>query len=91
MPTTVAVFDVWRNMEHDATKKLIHRWQRRADKVDEDLTVYMTFQTSTNGKKIVLQANLRGTFLGGVDKLLELMEEEFPELGLQRQECFEMR
>ncbi|GMN59179.1 hypothetical protein TIFTF001_028268 [Ficus carica] len=102
VPSTVAVFDVWRSMEHDATKKLVHRWQRRADKVDEDLTTYMTFQTSEssnidqkiegkNSMKIVVQANVRGTFHGSVDKLLELMQKEFPELGLQRQECSEMR
>lgn len=91
VPKTVAVFDVWRNMEHNATKTLFHRWQRRADKVDENLTVYMTFQTSSNDSKIVLEANVRGTFHGGVDKLLELMKEEFPELGLQGQECSEMR
>ncbi|GMN67808.1 hypothetical protein TIFTF001_036867 [Ficus carica] len=91
VPKTVAVFDVWRNMEHNATKTLFHRWQRCADKVDENLTVYMTFQTSSNDSKIVLEANVRGTFHGGVDKLLELMKKEFPELGLQGQECFEMR
>ncbi|GMN68035.1 hypothetical protein TIFTF001_037096 [Ficus carica] len=91
VPKTVAVFDVWRNMEHNATKTLFHQWQRRADKVDENLTVYMTFQTSSNDSKIVLVANVRGTFHGGVDKLLELMKKEFPELGLQGQECSEMR
>ncbi|GMN70856.1 hypothetical protein TIFTF001_053997 [Ficus carica] len=102
LPTTVAVFDVRRNREDDATKKLVHRWQRRADKVDEDLTFYMIFLIAVssnsdhkdegkNPAKIVIQANIRGTFHGGVEKLLELMGEEFPELGLQRQECFEMK
>ncbi|GMN68663.1 hypothetical protein TIFTF001_037721 [Ficus carica] len=100
VPKKVAVFDVSRNLENDATKKLFHRWQRRAYKVDKDLTVYMTFRTAVsstidqNGKnvtKIVLQADIRGSFNGGVDKLLELMQKEFPELGLQRQECLKMK
>ncbi|GMN55636.1 hypothetical protein TIFTF001_024765 [Ficus carica] len=44
-----------------------------------------------NPTKIVIQANVRGTFHGGMEKLLELMGEEFPKLGLQRKECFEMK
>ncbi|GMN59177.1 hypothetical protein TIFTF001_028271 [Ficus carica] len=101
VPSTVTVFDVWRNMEHDATKKFVHRWQRRANKVDEDLTICVTFQTFASSKihhkdkgknstEIVVKANVRGTFHGGVSRLLELMQREFPELGLERQECSEM-
>ncbi|GMN58201.1 hypothetical protein TIFTF001_027298 [Ficus carica] len=70
-----------RNMEHEVTEKIVHRWQCRAYKVDEDLTTYMTFQTF----------HVRGTFHGDAGRLLELMQMEFPELGLQRQECSEMR
>ncbi|XP_024026996.1 cannabidiolic acid synthase-like [Morus notabilis] len=96
VPSTVTVFDVKRSMEDDATKKVFHRWQRRADKVDEYLSIYVRFQTESSidnegNKKTVLTASFRATFHGGVDRLLELMQKEFPELGLLRKECTEMR
>ncbi|GMN31048.1 hypothetical protein TIFTF001_041537 [Ficus carica] len=98
VPKKVAVIDIGRIMDSDATTKLFHRYQRRANKVDEDLTVYITFKTAVsstidhNGKNATkIVTNLRGTFNGGVDKLLGLMEKEFPEVGLQRQECLEMK
>ncbi|GMN59181.1 hypothetical protein TIFTF001_028269 [Ficus carica] len=94
VPSTVTVFDVSRNMENDATKRFVHWWQRRASKVDENLTIFLTFKTaasSNNDTKIGVEVGVRGTFHGGVDKLLELMEKEFPELGLQRRDCSEMR
>ncbi|XP_024018981.1 cannabidiolic acid synthase-like [Morus notabilis] len=94
IPPTVAVFDVRRTMEDNATKKFVHQWQHRADKVDEDLTIYITFRTVSSvdkegNKKIVLEVAPRGTYHGSVDKLLQLMQKEFPELGLQRHECIE--
>ncbi|GMN65148.1 hypothetical protein TIFTF001_034216 [Ficus carica] len=95
VPSTVTVFDVKRNFEHDTTKKLVYWWQSRADKVDEDLNIFLSFRTASSidkegNEKIVLEASFQATFHGGVDKLLQLMEKEFPELGLQRQECTEM-
>ncbi|GMN32977.1 hypothetical protein TIFTF001_048235, partial [Ficus carica] len=96
VPSKVTVLSVWRNMEHEATKKFLHRWQRNAHKVDEDLSIYITFVTASyvdeqGNKKIVVEANVRVTFHGAMNRFLELMQEEFPELGLQRQECHEMR
>lgn len=96
VPSIVSVFDVNRNIEHDATKKLLHRWQRNADKVDEDLTIFVVLRTvisSTDkkgNKRIGLEASFQATFHGGVDRLLQLMQEKFPELGLRRQDCIEM-
>uniref|UniRef100_UPI003F7783B5 MaDS1 n=1 Tax=Morus alba TaxID=3498 RepID=UPI003F7783B5 len=96
VPSIVTVFDVSRHMEDDTTKKFVHQWQRRADKVDEDLSIYGRFQTESSvdnegNKKIVVRASFRATFHGGVDRLLQLMQKEFPELGLLRQECHEMK
>ncbi|XP_024017773.1 cannabidiolic acid synthase-like [Morus notabilis] len=95
VPSTVTVFKVPRDMADDATKKLVHRWQRRAHKVDEDLTIFIRFLTvnSTDkkgNKKIVIQPNFMTTFLGGADTLLQLMQKEFPEMGLVREDCTEL-
>ncbi|XP_024020065.1 cannabidiolic acid synthase-like, partial [Morus notabilis] len=96
VPSTVTVFNVQRNMDDDATKKLVHRWQRRAHKVDDDLTIFIRFVTMNStdkkgNKKITIQPNFSATFLGGVDTLLQLMQKEFPEMGLVREDCTEMR
>ncbi|XP_024024258.1 cannabidiolic acid synthase-like [Morus notabilis] len=96
VPSIVTLFNVRRNMEDNATKKFVHQWQRRADKVDEDLTIFITFQTTSSidkkgNKKILLEASVRATYHGGINRLLQLMEKEFPELGLIRRDCIQMR
>ncbi|KAF3450214.1 hypothetical protein FNV43_RR06294 [Rhamnella rubrinervis] len=40
--------------------------------------------------KITIQALFNSLFLGGVDRLIPLMENSFPELGLTREDCLEM-
>ncbi|XP_024023545.1 cannabidiolic acid synthase-like 1 [Morus notabilis] len=96
VPPTVTVFNVNRNLEHDETKKLVHRWQHVANKVDDELTIFLVLRTKSpvdkkGSKKSVLEASFQATFHGGVDRLLQLMQKQFPELGLLRQECTKMR
>ncbi|KAF3450213.1 hypothetical protein FNV43_RR06293 [Rhamnella rubrinervis] len=94
VPSTVTVFTLNKNLEQNATK-LIHRWQYVADKLDEDLFIMIILQTvnsSSEGgsSKITIQASFQSLFLGGVDRLIPLMENSFPELGLTREDCLEM-
>ncbi|GMN64873.1 hypothetical protein TIFTF001_033952 [Ficus carica] len=82
VPSTVAVFTVNRNLEQNATK-LVHQWQYVADKFDEDLFILIRLQavtssTSTNNKTI--QATFISLFLGGVNRLLFLIQNSFPEI-----------
>ncbi|XP_024019730.1 cannabidiolic acid synthase-like [Morus notabilis] len=96
VPSTVTVFDIKRDMNDAATKKFVHQWQSRADKVDEDLSIYITFKTASSinkegNKTIILEVLSRGTYHGSVDRFLQLMQKEFSELGLLRQDCTEMR
>ncbi|POO01108.1 Xanthine dehydrogenase C subunit [Trema orientale] len=89
VPSTVTVFTVNRNLTQNATK-LVHRWQYVAEKFEEDLFVRLVLQTiSIDGKKTI-QASFNSLFLGGVDKLIPLMQKSFPELGLVREDCIEM-
>ncbi|KAL1069823.1 hypothetical protein V6Z11_D12G290800 [Gossypium hirsutum] len=39
---------------------------------------------------MTIQARFSSMFLGGTDKLLQLMEEKFPQLGLMKEDCLEM-
>ena len=42
------------------------------------------------GLKTIVQASFNSLFLGGIDRLVPLMNESFPELGLQAKNCTEM-
>ena len=91
VPSTVTVFTVNRNLEQNATK-LVHRWQYVTAKFHEDLFVRVTLtsvNSSQEGKRTI-QASFDSLYLGGIDKLLPMMKESFPELGLLREDCIEM-
>ncbi|KAJ4702895.1 cannabidiolic acid synthase-like [Melia azedarach] len=88
VPSTVTVFSVNRTLEQNA-KKIIHKWQYVADKLPEDLLIGIGLLRSTEGKREI-QASIASLFLGGVDKLLPLVQEFLPELGLMKEECSEM-
>ncbi|KAA8514788.1 hypothetical protein F0562_017967 [Nyssa sinensis] len=94
VPENVTVFTVKRTLEQNATK-LVHRWQYVADKLDDELLIRV-FIRSVNTKfnhddgKKTIQASFTSLFLGGVDRLLPLMQESFPELGLLKEDCIEM-
>ncbi|KAG6642513.1 hypothetical protein I3843_09G141200 [Carya illinoinensis] len=91
VPSTVTVFTVKRNLEQNATK-LVHRWQYVADKLDEDLfiRVILSAANSSQEGRRTIQASFNSLYLGGIDNLLSLMQESFPELGLVREDCSEM-
>eukprot|EP00258_Populus_trichocarpa_P017286 XP_006377943.2 berberine bridge enzyme-like 15 [Populus trichocarpa] len=91
VPPTVTVFTVPRTLEQNATK-LVHRWQSVASKLHKDLTIALVLRrinSSEEGKTTILAA-FTSLFLGGVDRLLPLMQESFPELGLVKEDCIEM-
>nr|BAL46501.1 carbohydrate [Diospyros kaki] len=92
VPETVTVFTVNRTLEQNGAK-LIHRWQYIADKLDENilLRLFITTANSSSGfGKLTTQGSFVALYLGRAEKLVELMKESFPELGLERQDCFEM-
>ncbi|KAM4101470.1 hypothetical protein ACB094_05G146300 [Castanea mollissima] len=82
---------VKRNLEQNATK-ILHRWQYVADKFDTDLfiRVVLTGINSSQEGNRTMQASFNSLYLGGKDKLLPLMQESFPELGLVSEERTEM-
>ncbi|OVA00260.1 FAD linked oxidase [Macleaya cordata] len=87
----VTVATVGRTLEQGATD-LVHKWQFIADRLHEDVYIGLTMTVgngSRAGEKTVL-AQFSFMFLGGTDRLLRLMEESFPELGLNRSDCTEM-
>ncbi|XP_031275332.1 berberine bridge enzyme-like 13 [Pistacia vera] len=92
VPPTVTVFTLNKTREQGATK-LFYRWQQVAHTLDEDLFLFLRvfFQvanSSQNGNKIVLNT-YTALYLGGAGRLLQVMQERFPELGLTRKDCIE--
>ncbi|KAJ6887375.1 hypothetical protein NC651_027647 [Populus alba x Populus x berolinensis] len=90
VPSTVTIFTVTKSLEQGATK-LLFRWQQVADKLDEDLFIRVNIQTvnvSNKGGRTIT-TSYDALFLGDADRLLQVMRESFPELGLTRQDCIE--
>ncbi|XP_042022551.1 berberine bridge enzyme-like 18 [Salvia splendens] len=92
VPETVTAFSVRRTLEQNATQ-LVHRWQNVAPNLDKDLFVSVVLtrvNSSQGGRNATIEANFWSLFLGGADRLLPMMQESFPELGLVREDCVEM-
>ncbi|KAH6782294.1 hypothetical protein C2S51_007587 [Perilla frutescens var. frutescens] len=93
VPETVTVFTMVRTLEQNATQ-LIHRWQYIAPKMDKDLFIGINIngvRSTQQGKSTTtIHASFFSLFLGGIDRLLSLMQESFPELGLVREDCAEV-
>ncbi|KAK2985527.1 hypothetical protein RJ640_015852, partial [Escallonia rubra] len=91
VPEKVTVFKVSRTLEQNATK-LVHKWQYVAPSIHEDLTMALRINNvkSSQAGKQTISVGFESLFLGGADRLLSLMQEKFPELGLVRKDCSEM-
>ena len=88
IPTTVTVFTATRTLEQNAIK-LIHRWQYIAHELPDEIYSSASLIRAQDGNKTVL-ASFNSLFLGGIDELVPLMQERFPELGLVKEDCIEM-
>ncbi|QCD78890.1 CO dehydrogenase flavoprotein-like [Vigna unguiculata] len=91
VPSTVTVFNVKRTLEENATE-MIQKWQLVANKLDNRIFIRMDIarvKSSEKYGKLTIEASFVSMFLGGVEELLPLMQESFPELGLDRKDCSE--
>ncbi|KAL6991942.1 Monolignol oxidoreductase AtBBE-like 15 [Sarracenia purpurea var. burkii] len=91
VPATVTVFTVTKTLEEGATKTL-YKWQQIVDKLDDDLFIRVIIQVENAAKKgeRTVTNSYNALFLGGIDRLLQIMATSFPELGLQTKDCVEM-
>ncbi|KAB8408226.1 hypothetical protein FH972_024838 [Carpinus fangiana] len=90
VPPTVTVFTVTKNLTQGATK-ILYKWQQIADKIDENLFIRVIIQPASAGAKggRTITTSYNALFLGGANKLLQIMQKSFPELGLTRKDCTE--
>ncbi|KAL0398215.1 UNVERIFIED_CONTAM: Berberine bridge enzyme-like 13 [Sesamum radiatum] len=90
VPKRVTVFTIHRDLVKNATQ-LIHRWQYVAPNFDKDLFLrIIAARNTTSEGMMTIRATFNSVFLGGTDKLLAVIQEKFPELGLLREDCTEM-
>ncbi|XP_008225669.1 PREDICTED: reticuline oxidase-like protein [Prunus mume] len=85
VPATVTVFEVKRTLAQGATEILV-KWQQVADKLDHDLFIRAIIKPA-NG---TIEVSFMSLFLGNSERLLKLMSQSFPQLGLQKTDCHEM-
>ncbi|KAK1393130.1 Berberine bridge enzyme [Heracleum sosnowskyi] len=95
VPPIVTIFSVDKTLEQNATA-LVHKWQSVAPDADEDLDIRIQANcvlsnTSSRKDKKTIRVTLVSLFLGRIDRLLPLMQQSFPELGLIREDCSELR
>ncbi|KAK4491548.1 hypothetical protein RD792_002300 [Penstemon davidsonii] len=91
VPQTVTVFTVPKTLEQNGTN-ILYKWQHIADKIDEDLFMRVIIQVvnaAQKGEKTI-QTNYNALFLGKTERLIQIIEESFPELGLTKKDCTEM-
>ncbi|XP_058735504.1 berberine bridge enzyme-like 17 [Vicia villosa] len=91
VPPQVTIFNVKRNVNEGATD-VVYRWQLIAPKLHKDLFIRLQPNIAQIGKerKKVVQVSFIGQFLGTIERLLPLMSESFPELGLNKSDCISM-
>ncbi|ESW31244.1 hypothetical protein PHAVU_002G222000 [Phaseolus vulgaris] len=85
VPPQVTVFNVKKSVKEDATD-VAYKWQLVAPKLDKDLFIRVQ-PNVVNGTVIV---SFIGQFLGSIERLVPLVKEAFPELGLKQSDCEEM-
>ncbi|XP_061373190.1 berberine bridge enzyme-like 26 [Gastrolobium bilobum] len=91
VPSTVTIFDVSRTLDQGASN-LFHKWQTIAPKLPAELfmhTVVGVANSASHGGKTV-RVSFTGLYLGTAQKLLPLMQNSFPELGLQHNNFTQM-
>ncbi|XP_038724176.1 berberine bridge enzyme-like 4 [Tripterygium wilfordii] len=86
VPENVTVFRVHRTLAQNGTD-IVYRWQEVASRLPDELFIRAMPQLQNGTVDIAFI----GFFLGQTNQLLPLMQSRFPELGLKKEDCQEMR
>ncbi|KAK3433772.1 hypothetical protein EUGRSUZ_D01053 [Eucalyptus grandis] len=91
VPEMVTVFRIQRTREQNATA-VVYQWEQVAHKLHEDLFIRLVMDVvagKNTGEKTV-RARFIALFLGDAQRLLSMISDGFPELGLRSSDCIEM-
>ncbi|XP_021771620.1 berberine bridge enzyme-like 21 [Chenopodium quinoa] len=92
VPETVTVFTIKRFLSDGATD-LVYKWQLLMKDIDHNLFIRLLLQPANDEKQkgnLTVRVTFMSLFLGDSNSLVSLLDEKFPELGLKKQDCFEM-
>nr|GEZ07381.1 berberine bridge enzyme-like 21 [Tanacetum cinerariifolium] len=89
VPKVNTVFRVERTIEQNATDILV-KWQAVMPTIDHDLWIRILVQPVTLNNKNTIRVTFMSLFLGDSARLLGLMSKQFPELGLKKEDCFDV-
>ncbi|ONK55207.1 uncharacterized protein A4U43_UnF6400 [Asparagus officinalis] len=92
VPPIVTTFAITKTLEQGAAR-LVERWQHVAPKLDDDAfirIIALAADDKESNEKRTINATFQCLFLGGASKLVAIMDEKFPELGVKPEDCEEM-
>ncbi|KAK9077858.1 hypothetical protein SSX86_006196 [Deinandra increscens subsp. villosa] len=89
VPEVNTVFRVKKTVAENAVN-LVWKWQSVAPLIDRDLFIRVMLMPETVNGRSTVQASFIGHFLGGSERLLQIMNNNFPELALKKEDCLEV-
>ncbi|KAI5648027.1 hypothetical protein M9H77_34032 [Catharanthus roseus] len=89
VPPMVTVFILSKTYEEGGLD-LLHKWQYIEHKLPEDLFLAVSIMDDSSSGNKTLMAGFMSLFLGKTEDLLKVMAENFPQLGLKKEDCLEM-
>nr|XP_043639367.1 berberine bridge enzyme-like 26 [Erigeron canadensis] len=88
VPPIVTVFSITKN-----DIQLVNKWQYIGHSISDDLFINIritAFRALDQAENKTMQVTFNSLFLGTADKLIDTMNDIFPELGLYEKDCIEM-
>nr|XP_043614149.1 berberine bridge enzyme-like 21 [Erigeron canadensis]XP_043614150.1 berberine bridge enzyme-like 21 [Erigeron canadensis] len=89
VPEVNTVFRILKTEAENASE-LVYKWQSIMPTIDDDLFIRVLLQPVTVNKQKTGRASFIAHFLGDSDRLVKLLSEKFPELGLRKEDCIEV-
>ncbi|GAV65616.1 FAD_binding_4 domain-containing protein/BBE domain-containing protein [Cephalotus follicularis] len=89
VPETVTIFRLERTLTQNATDIAL-KWQSVAPKIDPNLWMRMLLEVVTVNNDKTCRIAILAEYLEDANSLVALLGEEFPELGLKKENCTEM-
>nr|KAJ0207310.1 hypothetical protein LSAT_V11C500239600 [Lactuca sativa] len=92
VPPVVTVFSLSKLLDEGATR-VVNKWQYIAHNITEDLFINLVVRpvpVPDQEGNTTMQVTFNSLFLGTADELMAIVNETFPELGLQETDCIEM-
>jgi hypothetical protein len=94
VPETVSVFRVERRLDdNENVTDIVYKWEQVAPSTDDNLFMRMLVQPVSSkvkkGEKTI-RISILAMFLGNGEELVSLLDKDFPELGLKKEDVMEM-